>query len=167
MARANQASVRRYRSGYHRTGPFRPQQTSDRSRQGSWRHRRARGTVTCSTRRWVGSTYSTTQTLLQLLEPVLDDNHADRRRVRITGCAGFEHEESLAVSRHVEMARGVWLGILGVEQLHRTADADRRFGCTDRHGGECIRGVEIEQLVAAPRPDGACAARRRDLPAAV
>src|SRR5262245_20982739 len=106
-------------------------------------------------------------TQLQLLKPVLDENHADWRRVRIAGCAGFEHEESRAVSRHVVMARGIWLGIPGVEQLRRTADADRRSGYIDSHSGERIRRVEIEQLAAAARPHGACASRRRDLPAAV
>src|SRR3954468_24068162 len=71
-------------------------------------------------------------TLLQLLKPVLDEDHAEWHGVRIAGCAGFEHQESLAVSRYVEMARGIWLGIVGVEELRRTADADRRFGCTNR-----------------------------------
>ena len=65
------------------------------------------------------------------------------------------------------MARGIWLGILGVEHLRRTADADRWSGYSDWHSGERIRRVEIEQLAAAPRPRGACAARRRNLPAAV
>jgi len=41
--------------------------------------------------------------LLQLFKPVLDEHHAYRRCVRIASC-GLEHEESLAVSRHVEMA---------------------------------------------------------------
>src|SRR6188472_1548364 len=88
-------------------------------------------------------------TLLQLFKPVFDDDHADWRRLWIAGCAGFEHQESLAVSRHVEMPRGIWLGIFGVEQFRRTADAKRRFECTYRYSGERIRGVEIEQLAAA------------------
>jgi hypothetical protein len=48
------------------------------------------------------------QTLLQLLEPVLDENHAGRRRVRIAGCAVLEHQEPLAVRGHVVRARGKW-----------------------------------------------------------
>ena len=45
-------------------------------------------------------------TLFQLLEPVLDDDHAGRRCVRIAGCAVFEHQEPLAVRRHVVMSAG-------------------------------------------------------------
>jgi hypothetical protein len=40
-----------------------------------------------------------------------DDDHVDGRRILISGSAGFEHEESLAVGRHVVMARGIGLGV--------------------------------------------------------
>src|SRR5262245_33038929 len=88
------------------------------------------------------------QTRLQLFKPVLDENHAVGRRVRIARCTGLEHQESLAVGRHIVMARGIWFGIPGVEQLRRPADAGRRSGYVDRNSGKCIRRVEIEQLVA-------------------
>ena len=87
-------------------------------------------------------------------------------RVRIAGCAVFEHQEPLAVRRHVVRARGKRRRVPGVEHLRRLARAERRSGCLDRHRRQRIRCIEVEQLAAAPRPRGASSARRRDLPAA-
>ena len=61
---------------------------------------------------------------------------------------------------------GNGVDVLGVEHLRRLARAERRSGRLDRHRGERIRCIEVEQLATAPRPRGACPARRRDLPAA-
>ena len=61
---------------------------------------------------------------------------------------------------------GNGVDVFGVEHLRRLARAERRSGRLDRHRGERIRCIEVEQLATAPRPRGACPARRRDLPAA-
>ena len=44
--------------------------------------------------------------LFQFLEPVLDNDHAGARRVRISSYHVFEHQEPLTVKRHVVGARG-------------------------------------------------------------
>ena len=61
---------------------------------------------------------------------------------------------------------GNGVGVLGVEHLRRLARAEGRSGRLDRHRGERIRCIEVEQLATVPRPRGARPARRRDLPAA-
>ena len=76
----------------------------------------------------------------------------------------FEHQEPLAVRRHVIVTGGIGLRILGVEHLRRTPETnvgpDVRPAPRERN-----RLIQVEQLATAPRPRGARPAPGRDLPA--
>ena len=79
----------------------------------------------------------------------------------------LDHQEPLAIRRHIVVAGGIWFDILVVEHLRRLACAECRPGHLDRHRGQRVRSIKVEKLAPASRPGRTRPTSVRHLPAAV
>src|SRR6476646_2672489 len=97
---------------------------------------------------------------------MLDDDHARRRGGGIA-TGRFDHQETPAVGRHVVRAARTRAGIVTtLEHLHRRAGVPARAARLDVHAHQRAVRTEVEQFLAAPRPQWLPAARRGNLPLA-
>src|SRR5215211_9395690 len=87
---------------------------------------------------------------LQLFEPILDDDHAGRRRAPVVHGSVFQHEKPFAICGHVVMPGGVWLGILGVQNLRWPTRPERLPRGGDWQAREHPSCIKVEQYTARP-----------------
>ena len=97
---------------------------------------------------------------------MLHDDERGRRGARV-GPGRLDHQEALAVGRHVVRAETAGARkVAPLEELRRRAVVPRRTARLHRHAQQRPVGTDVEQFLAAPRPERLPPRRGRDLPLA-